>query len=273
MLTGLTFTLRRDEAADFANRSAQFKGCLSSGRGRKSLSQLGATADITSGALPRRFLVLGYSLEAVCFVVPDNLNLPHLTKPPRRFGCGTAASNLFLFLTTVSSPRIDYKMPPKNKMTTKVCPDCDTPCAVACKTCTCGYSFYQARRSDGASASASTSSAGADQAEQDGVRQRRTQRIKEKPNYYDATEFMKEKRKRRRRNDDQYELRRGNEPATSSGALKRRKKRKGRGAAKEEEEEEEVVLPIGTAPEKMAQCAVILADLNRRIQSTAVRVR
>ncbi|XP_034248112.1 uncharacterized protein LOC117649432 isoform X2 [Thrips palmi] len=142
-------------------------------------------------------------------------------------------------------------MPPKNKMTTK------------------------ARRSDGAQASASTSSAG-DQTEQDGVRQRRTQRIKEKPNYYDATEFMKEKRKRRRRNDDQYELRRANEPAApsgASGALKRRKKRKGRGAAKEEEEEEEVVLPIGSAPERVAQCAVILADINRRIQSSAVRVR
>lgn len=151
-----------------------------------------------------------------------------------------------------------------------MCPDCDNPCAVACKTCTCGYSFYQARRSDGAS----TSSA-ADQ-EQEGVRQRRTQRIKEKPNYYDATEFMKEKRKRRRRNDDQYELRRGSEPAASSGAsgaLKRRKKRKGgRGAPKEEEEEEEV-LPIGISPAKTAQCAVIIADLNRRIQSTAVRVR
>lgn len=162
-------------------------------------------------------------------------------------------------------------MPPKNKMTTKVCPDCDTPCAVACKTCTCGYSFYHSRRSDSASASTS-----ADQGEDGGVRQqRRTQRIKEKPNYYDATEFMKEKRKRRRRNDDQYELRRGSEPAaTGSGALKRRKKRKGgRGAPKEEEEEEEVVLPIGISPAKEAQCAVILADLNRRIFSTAVRVR
>lgn len=159
-------------------------------------------------------------------------------------------------------------MPPKNKMTTKQCPDCDTPCAVACKTCSCGFSFYQARRHDGSSATASTS---AEQPEGDGVRQRRTQRIKEKPNYYDATEFMKEKRKRRRRNDDQYELRRGNEPATAGG-LKRRKKRKGRGAPKEEEEEEEV-LPIGISPEKTAQCAVILADLNRRIQSTAVRIR
>lgn len=121
------------------------------------------------------------------------------------------------------------------------------------------------------SATASTSSAQGEQPEADGVRQRRTQRIKEKPNYYDATEFMKEKRKRRRRNDDQYELRRVNEPATSGG-LKRRKKRKGRGAPKEEEEEEEV-LPIGISPEKTAQCAIILADLNRRIQSTAVRVR
>lgn len=166
-------------------------------------------------------------------------------------------------------------MPPKNKMTTKMCPDCDNPCAVACKTCSCGYSFYQARRGDGASTSASTS---ADGGEDGGVRQRRTQRIKEKPNYYDATEFMKEKRKRRRRNDDQYELRRGSgsEPATAgAGALRRRKKRKGgRGAPKEEEEEEEeVVMPIGISPEKQAQCDVILADLNRRIQSTAVRVR
>ncbi|KAE8743683.1 hypothetical protein FOCC_FOCC010724 [Frankliniella occidentalis] len=154
-------------------------------------------------------------------------------------------------------------------MTTKVCPDCDTPCAVACKTCSCGYSFYHSKRSDGPSSTATS----ADQPEQDGVRQRRTQRIKEKPNYYDATEFMKEKRKRRRRNDDQYELRRGKEPANPTGALQRRKKRKGVKGTQKEEEEEEEVLPIGISPAKTAQCEVILADLNRRIQSTAVRIR
>jgi len=172
-------------------------------------------------------------------------------------------------------------MPPKSKMNTKSCPDCDQPNAVASKTCVCGYSFYLARRNETTSSTSknnnsSTNAAAASVPESEtgeGVRQRRTQRVKEKPNYYDATEFMKEKRKRRRsRPTEDYELRRGVGEPTTAGGLKRKRRRKVRTETKEREEEEEV-LPIGTSPEKTAQCTVILAELNRRMYSAAVRVR
>lgn len=113
---------------------------------------------------------------------------------------------------------------------------------MACKACPCGHSFFSARRT------ARVLSPGED------IR-RRTQRVKrEKPNYYDALEYDKQTRRARLRNsecdDDDY--------VKKDGKAKKKK------VKKEEDEDEDVVMNL--SPEKQAQYALILGELNRKLQ-------
>lgn len=114
---------------------------------------------------------------------------------------------------------------------------------MACKACPCGHSFFSARRT------ARVLSPGED------IR-RRTQRVKrEKPNYYDALEYDKQSRRVRLRNsecdDDDY--------GKKDGIKSKRKKVK-----KEEDEEEDMA--VNLTPEKQAQYALVLAEINRKLQ-------
>lgn len=114
---------------------------------------------------------------------------------------------------------------------------------MACKACPCGHSFFSARRT------ARVLSPGED------IR-RRTQRVKrEKPNYYDSLEYEKQTRRARLRNsecdDDDYMKKDGIKP----------KKKK---VKKEEEEEEDMFSNLSA--EKQAQYALILGELNRKLQ-------
>lgn len=120
---------------------------------------------------------------------------------------------------------------PKKAAIVKNCPKCEQNSAVASKTCKCGYSFFNARRSVGrppsfaspqtspssrneagssgysgsrsrsqqqsaAAADASTSAATNDGDES----RRRTSRVRrEKPNYYDSQEFDKKNKKKKER--------------------------------------------------------------------------
>lgn len=78
----------------------------------------------------------------------------------------------------------------KTRAIVKSCPKCNSNVAVASKSCKCGYSFFNAKRT--LRGTGSTVSA-LDKC-------RRTSRVRrEKPNYYDSQEYEKKKKKKDRR--------------------------------------------------------------------------
>lgn len=101
---------------------------------------------------------------------------------------------------------------PKKPAIVKNCPKCEQNAAVASKSCKCGYSFFNAKKSlrsssrtPVASVSPSTSTGrGRNRspvaAAADGDERRRTSRVRrEKPNYYDSQEYDKKKKKKKER--------------------------------------------------------------------------
>lgn len=67
----------------------------------------------------------------------------------------------------------------------KNCPNCESRVAVATKSCKCGYSFFETRRSLRIA-----------EALEEADELRRTSRVRrEKPNYYDSQQFDKKKKK------------------------------------------------------------------------------
>ncbi|XP_022907741.1 UPF0547 protein C16orf87 homolog isoform X1 [Onthophagus taurus] len=137
---------------------------------------------------------------------------------------------------------------PKHKMIAKGCPKCEQQVPVACKACPCGYSFFNARRTSKVLSQSDD--------------RRRTQRVRrEKPDYYDILEYDKQIKKRglfktKARNSECE----NDEDGSKRDASKPRRKK----VKKEEEEEDDVML--GLSIEKQNQCAVILEELNRKMQ-------
>lgn len=84
----------------------------------------------------------------------------------------------------------------RNRAIVKNCPKCETRVAVATKSCKCGYSFFNARRSDrvrGGSEAPTSIMADVDE-------RRRTSRVRrEKPNYYDSQQFEKKTKKKEKK--------------------------------------------------------------------------
>lgn len=84
----------------------------------------------------------------------------------------------------------------RNRAIVKNCPKCETRVAVATKSCKCGYSFFNARRSDRVRGGSEASSS----LEADVDERRRTSRVRrEKPNYYDSQQFEKKTKKKEKR--------------------------------------------------------------------------
>ncbi|BES95640.1 Hypothetical protein NTJ_08449 [Nesidiocoris tenuis] len=139
----------------------------------------------------------------------------------------------------------------KHKVT-KGCPVCELQVAVACKACPgCQHSFA---KKSALPASAVLETNG-----------RRTQRAKrEKPNYYDASEYERKTRKRLDRRALDAPRERGRPPTSALNKKKKKKKL----AKKDEDDEPPPVLTT----EKQRQCSVILAELNRKFMTTAVRL-
>ncbi|XP_022907742.1 UPF0547 protein C16orf87 homolog isoform X2 [Onthophagus taurus] len=132
---------------------------------------------------------------------------------------------------------------PKHKMIAKGCPKCEQQVPVACKACPCGYSFFNARRTSKVLSQSDD--------------RRRTQRVRrEKPDYYDILEYDKQIKKTKARNSECE----NDEDGSKRDASKPRRKK----VKKEEEEEDDVML--GLSIEKQNQCAVILEELNRKMQ-------
>lgn len=84
----------------------------------------------------------------------------------------------------------------RNRAIVKNCPKCETRVAVATKSCKCGYSFFNARRSDRVRGGGEASSL----IDADVDERRRTSRVRrEKPNYYDSQQFEKKTKKKEKK--------------------------------------------------------------------------
>ncbi|XP_030756496.1 UPF0547 protein C16orf87 homolog [Sitophilus oryzae] len=139
---------------------------------------------------------------------------------------------------------------PKAKMIAKICPACKAQVPVACKSCSCGHFFYNARRIAREFA-----------IEADYLR--RTARVRrEKPNYYDALEYDKhikklKKRLSESRNDDDDD---DDEVIEKKESKLRKKKQK----KVEEEDEDDPMLKL--TPDMVSHCSMILEHINSKIQ-------
>uniref|UniRef100_A0A069DPH4 Uncharacterized protein n=1 Tax=Panstrongylus megistus TaxID=65343 RepID=A0A069DPH4_9HEMI len=152
-----------------------------------------------------------------------------------------------------------------NKAITKCCPFCELQVAVACKSCPgCKHSFYNAKRMSLAQAVIVG----------EGCR-RRTERVKrEKPNYYDASEYEKKtKKKRLERNSVDIPKERGRprvgEPYKKKAIKKKKITTGGIKAVGKESEDDEGLLVL--TADKARQCSIILAELNRKFIATTFR--
>lgn len=156
----------------------------------------------------------------------------------------------------------------KNKMIKKNCPFCRLQVAVASKTCPgCKHAFYHTKRTS----AAIIASAGAAAAEES-LSRRRTERVKrEKPNYYDASEFEKKtKKKRLERNNVGQTSTRGRPPNSVQGLKTKQKKKKKNKVTKENMDDDDSAVVV-LSPEKFLQCSIILAEINRKFCSTTWR--
>uniref|UniRef100_A0A1B6DZ30 Uncharacterized protein n=1 Tax=Clastoptera arizonana TaxID=38151 RepID=A0A1B6DZ30_9HEMI len=140
----------------------------------------------------------------------------------------------------------------------KICPFCGLQVAVAYKTCPgCKHSFSAAKKNDVPHTIVS---------EEGQTNRRRTERVRrEKPNYYDASEFEKKTKKKK---SDKIKIGanpRGRPPNSTQGLKSRKKK----GSKKKEQSDDSDSGPnIVLNAEKELQCSIILADINRKFMST-----
>ncbi|XP_014275984.1 UPF0547 protein C16orf87 homolog [Halyomorpha halys] len=147
-----------------------------------------------------------------------------------------------------------------SKTITKLCPLCEIQVAVACKSCPgCKHSFHNSKRLSLAQALHYTDAFAL-------VSRRRTERVKrEKPNYYDSSEFEKKvSKKRHERNSIDH---REDHCRPQLQTFKKKRKKKIMKSMKEEDEE----IAITLTNDKMKQCSIILAELNRKMYTTTWR--
>ncbi|XP_065351672.1 UPF0547 protein C16orf87 homolog [Cloeon dipterum] len=150
-------------------------------------------------------------------------------------------------------------------MISKGCPKCKNQVAVACKACPCGHIFFTARnraRTLDSLIVPSSSNAGENQG------QRRTERVKrEKPKFYDSLQYENKLKKRRKTKITQpvYEEEKDEEEEDSDPKNKKRRVLK-----KVQEDEEDPMISLSN--ERLQQCAIELAELNRKINSVSWKI-
>ncbi|KAK9502121.1 hypothetical protein O3M35_012712 [Rhynocoris fuscipes] len=148
------------------------------------------------------------------------------------------------------------------KPAVKCCPLCQMKVGVASKTCPgCKHKYTIAKRVSSSPASNTDETVG---------KRRRTERVKrEKPNFYDASEYEKKTRKQKALVVGNKELR--GRPLRNEKLNKKKKKKPKEKKEEMESLEEEEPPPVLTA-EKTRQCSVILAEINRKFRLTTWRV-
>ncbi|XP_059608392.1 UPF0547 protein C16orf87 homolog [Phlebotomus argentipes] len=137
-------------------------------------------------------------------------------------------------------------------MIKKACPACKLQVAVACKSCKCGHSFFNAR------ARRNSQKIG----EEGDGQKRRTGRVRrEKPQFYDPSKFENKRKRNKRKNSTKYPI----EPigkGPKGGRLRgpRRKTKK-----EEEESGSDAISQLSEEKQKIA--SIILAEINQKLGS------
>ncbi|CAH0385839.1 unnamed protein product [Bemisia tabaci] len=155
----------------------------------------------------------------------------------------------------------------------KTCPECAyQQVAVACKFCPkCKYSFVAKKDTYVPPPSATDPKKEENSKEPNPDNRRRTERVKRvKPNFYDASEFERKPKKRKRGRVAVKDKNEGGLKTATTSDLRRKKRQKRRNAKKKERDNEPAKILL--TPEKIHQCSIILAELNRKMAITAWRI-
>jgi len=167
----------------------------------------------------------------------------------------------------------------------KICPGCGLQYPVAVKTCTkCKHSFYLSKKDitpKVAPAKVAAATVVSVQESKDVTTtsttrsdgRRRTERVRrEKPNYYDASAFIRKTRKRTEKPNakqkDNYQGRRGvqiSQPKKGVASLKQNYK------TKVVQDPEDKIYHTIMKNEKAKVCAIILSELNEKLMLTSWR--
>ncbi|XP_070574600.1 UPF0547 protein C16orf87 homolog [Ptychodera flava] len=143
-------------------------------------------------------------------------------------------------------------------MVHKPCPNCRHQIPVACKTCPCGHVFT--RRPSNPIPT-----------EQTGIKRRRTERVKrERPDYYSASEIEKHIRRINASARAQNASSNGKEGNGEGGVIKRRKAGRPKGSLnrpKDNKDDKEEDMFANISNEKALLYSVVLAEINRKIQT------
>ncbi|XP_065201743.1 UPF0547 protein C16orf87 homolog [Planococcus citri] len=172
----------------------------------------------------------------------------------------------------------------KNKINKKACTNCGLEAAVARKVCNgCNTPFYTKRptyfyetkegESSGSSGvGASSSNTGTNSNTNEDGSRRRTERVKrEKPHFYDASEFQNKNKKKKTDKNSPKSLAAKQSKSLAAQLNKKEKKRLKEIKLREslaEAEDERIYESIMT-PEKAHQLAVILEELNNKMVISA----
>ncbi|XP_055694490.1 UPF0547 protein C16orf87 homolog [Lutzomyia longipalpis] len=136
-------------------------------------------------------------------------------------------------------------------MIKKACPACKSQVAVACKSCKCGHSFFNARARKNSQ-----------KVEVDGAK-RRTGRVRrEKPQFYDPSKFENKRKRNKRKNSAKYPIE-SNGKSTRAGT----RLRGPRGRTKKIQEETGGSKIAELSEEKQKVASIILAEINQKLGS------
>jgi len=157
-------------------------------------------------------------------------------------------------------------MPPK-KSVTKDCPGCERALPVACKTCPCGHIFRkpsdylglpgESGLSTGLSAGLAAESSGSST-------RRRTERVKrEKPKFYDASQYQRAPRKRKPKANELTEPKRVRLDEKRSLKVKEREREREEAPAEEDMVYEDIM--ADATRQEVAKYSVVLSEINRKL--------
>ncbi|XP_043188771.1 UPF0547 protein C16orf87 homolog [Amphibalanus amphitrite] len=158
------------------------------------------------------------------------------------------------------------------KSVTKECPGCERQLPVACKTCPCGHSFRKSSDSTVSSAAPVGSPGRAPGAAKEGESpaRRRTERVKrEKPKFYDASQYERAPRKRKPKpvEPDTKKVRIDERRSLKEKVKEEREEVNGGGGAGAGDEQEMVYEDImaDATREETAKYAIVLSEINRKL--------
>lgn len=153
------------------------------------------------------------------------------------------------------------------KSVTKECPGCERQLPVACKTCPCGHLFRKSSDSAAVVAVPSPSRAAPGPAgDGESPARRRTERVKrEKPKFYDASQYERAPRKRKPKaaEPDVKKVRIDERRSLKKEVKEEREENNGGGGDEQDVVYEDIM--ADATREETAKYAIVLSEINRKL--------